>query len=134
MLLCLRVGLWVIIECIIMKTICIKRIYDEPSDKDGYRVLVDRLWPRGVSKTIAHLDEWDKELAPSTELRKWFDHKAERFDEFAKLYKKELQVKEKELNQLRVVAKSKPVTLLYAAKSPTINHAIILKNILMKKL
>lgn len=116
-----------------MNAIVIKRIYDEPSDNDGYRVLVDRLWPRGVSKIIAHLDEWNKEVAPSTELRKWFDHKAERFDEFAKLYRKELIIKEKELDRLRAIVKSKPVTLLYAAKNPKINHAIILKNVLTKR-
>lgn len=66
-----------------MKEIKLKRIYDDPSGDDGYRVLVDRLWPRGVSKEDAKLDEWDKELAPSTELRKWFGHKEERFKEFS---------------------------------------------------
>ncbi|HVA98505.1 MAG TPA: DUF488 domain-containing protein [Bacteroidia bacterium] len=116
-----------------MKPVKIKRIYDEPSDNDGYRVLVDRLWPRGVSKIVAHLDEWDKEVAPSTELRKWFDHKAERFDEFAKLYREELISKEKELDKLRAITKTKPITLLYAAKDSKVNHAIVLKNILTKK-
>ncbi len=114
-----------------MNAIAIKRIYDKPSDKDGYRVLVDRLWPRGVSKIIAHLDEWNKDIAPSTELRKWFDHKAERFDEFANLYQEELMTKKKELNRLRTIAKTKSVTLLYGAKDPEINHAAILRDILL---
>lgn len=116
-----------------MEAIKIKRIYDEPSKEDGYRVLVDRLWPRGVSKKAANLDEWNKEVAPSPELRKWFDHKEERFPEFARLYRKELKEKERTLNKLRQVAKKETVSLLYAAKNPEINHAIVLKNVLLKK-
>ena len=73
-----------------MNSINIKGIYNVPSNKDGYRVLVDRVWPCGISKKDANLDEWNKEIAPSTELRKWFDHKEERFDQFAQLYRKEL--------------------------------------------
>lgn len=115
-----------------MEKIKIKRIYDVPSDKDGYRVLIDRLWPRGVSKVIAHLDDWDKEVAPSTELRKWFDHKAERFEEFGLLYQEELALKKEELEKLRDISKTKPVTLVYAARDPKINHATILKDILLK--
>lgn len=116
-----------------MHTITIKRIYDEPSDNDGYRVLVDRLWPRGVSKIMAHLDDWNKEVAPSTELRKWFGHKAERFDEFATLYQEELMAKEGELNKLRAISKTEAITLLYGAKDSKINHAIILKNVLLMR-
>ena len=71
-------------------TFQIKRIYDDHSEDDGYRVLLDRLWPRGVSKEQAQLDEWCKEIAPSTELRKWFDHDPDKFDEFGKRYKKEI--------------------------------------------
>jgi len=115
-----------------MENIQIKRIYDEPSEDDGYRVLVDRLWPRGVSKASAHLDEWNKEVAPSTELRKWFDHKEERFNDFAILYQEELLVKEDELIKLREISKSENVTLLYGAKDPKINHAIVLKKVLLK--
>jgi len=115
-----------------MKTIDIKRIYDEPSDKDGYRVLVDRIWPRGISKKDANLDEWNKEIAPTTELRKWFDHKEDRFKEFAKLYQKELKAKEGELSRLRTIAKKNDITLLYGAKDPKINQAVILKNVLSK--
>lgn len=115
-----------------MKGIKLKRIYDEPSDGDGYRVLVDRLWPRGVSKEDAKLDEWDKEIAPSSELRKWFDHKEERFNEFSKRYREELKDKENDLDKLWGIAKSKTLTLLYAAKDPGINQAVVLKEVLLK--
>jgi uncharacterized protein YeaO (DUF488 family) len=114
-----------------MEGINIKRIYDEPTDSDGYRVLVDRLWPRGVSKKDARLDEWDKEIAPSPELRKWFDHKEERFQEFSRLYREELTAKPKELNRLKALAKREVVTLLYGAKDPAINHAVVLKKLLI---
>lgn len=116
-----------------MKSINIKRVYDDKSKDDGYRVLIDRLWPRGVSKEVAHFDEWLKELAPSTELRKWFDHKPERFEEFRKRYKKELQGHKDELDKLRIKAKSEKLTLLYAAKDTDMNNAVILKEVLEKK-
>ncbi len=115
-----------------MENIKIKRIYDEPTDDDGYRVLVDRLWPRGISKKDAKLDEWNKEIAPSPELRKWFDHKEERFQEFKCLYGEELTAKPKELNRLKTLAKREVVTLLYGAKEPAINHAVVLKELLIK--
>jgi len=115
-----------------MEQIKIKRIYDEASDDDGYRVLVDRLWPRGISKKAAKLDEWNKEIAPSPELRKWFDHQEARFDEFARLYRKELKGKEDTLNELRQLAKNETVSLLYASKNTEINHAVVLKNVLLK--
>jgi uncharacterized protein YeaO (DUF488 family) len=115
-----------------MKGIKIKRIYDEPSSGDGYRVLVDRLWPRGVSKEDAKLDQWDKEIAPSSELRKWFDHKEERFNEFSKRYREELKDKEPDWDKLREIAKKGTLTLLYAAKDPEINQAVVLKEVLSK--
>lgn len=114
-----------------MKTIQIKRVYDDKSKDDGYRVFVDRLWPRGVSKEDAHFDEWMKELAPSTELRKWFDHKPERFEEFRKRYKKELQEQKEALDKLRELAKSKKITLLFAAKDTEINNAIVIRDVLI---
>lgn len=110
-----------------------KRIYDEPADDDGYRVLVDRLWPRGVSKEDAQLDEWLKEIAPSTELRKWFDHDPDKFDEFKKRYEAELAEKE-EVLYLVEKASQQPVILLYAAKDETHNHAVVLKKILKNHL
>lgn len=115
-----------------MKAIIIKRIYDEPSDDDGYRVLVDRLWPRGVSKEKARLNEWNKDIAPSPELRKWFDHQEVRFEEFSRLYREELKQKETALNDLRKIAKKETVSLLYAAKSPKINQAVVLRDVLLK--
>lgn len=116
------------------KPICIKRIYDEPAENDGYRVLVDKLWPRGVTKLRANLDEWNKEVAPSTVLRKWFDHKEERFEEFSLRYQEELLLKKEELNRLRTIAERKPISLLYAAKNPKINHAVVLRNVLIERL
>lgn len=109
-----------------------KRIYDKPASSDGYRVLVDRLWPRGVRKETAALDGWSKDVAPSPELRKWFDHKPERFAEFAARYRAELD-ENPAVDQLKEVAKShKTVTLLYAAHDPEINHAVILQKFLSK--
>lgn len=107
----------------------IKRIYKDPSDEDGYRVLVDKLWPRGVSKKDAHLDEWNKDVTPSTELRKWFDHDPDKFDEFSQRYKGELTQKKKELHDLIERSGSK-LTLLYAAKDEVHNHAVVLKGFL----
>ena len=116
-----------------MKTIKIKRIYEDPSDDDGYRVLVDRLWPRGVSKEDAKLNSWVKEIAPSSELRKWFDHKQERFEEFERRYQEELKGKENELNELRNIADNQTLSLMYSAKNTEINQAVVLKGVLLKK-
>lgn len=104
----------------------IKRIYDEPQAADGYRILVDRLWPRGVSREQAQLNEWLKEAAPSPELRTWFGHKPERFDEFKARYQLELNTNPA-VEQLKTIIKThKSVTLLYAAHDPQINHAQVL--------
>ena len=113
-----------------MKTIQIKRIYEDAEATDGYRILVDRLWPRGVSKIRAKLDEWNKDVAPSTELRKWFHHSEQRFEEFEKLYREELKSKPEELNRIREVVKKQKVTLLFAARDLKINHAVVLQKIL----
>jgi uncharacterized protein YeaO (DUF488 family) len=115
-----------------MKTISIQRVYDNKKNDGTYRILVDRLWPRGIKKIDLHTDEWDKEIAPSPELRKWFDHKEERFEEFTKLYIQELKEKKEEVDRLRTIAKTKSLSLLYGAKDPEINHAVILKNYLLK--
>ena len=116
-----------------MKSISIKRIYDDATDKDGYRVLVDRLWPRGISKQDAKLDEWLQDIAPSTQLRKWFDHQEERFPEFSKRYKAELDLKKTEIEKLKAVAEKRPITLLYSAKNEEFNQAIVLRDYLTKK-
>jgi uncharacterized protein YeaO (DUF488 family) len=111
----------------------IKRIYDAPKRTDGYRVLVDRLWPRGVSKQKADVDAWLKELAPSPRLRVWFGHKAERFDEFAKRYQAEL-AESMPFAELKKGAKGKKtVTLLYAARDPQVNHARVLADFIRRK-
>lgn len=104
----------------------IKRIYDSPATTDGYRVLVDRLWPRGIRKDKAQLDEWLKGIAPSPELRTWFGHKPERFDEFKVRYDEELN-KNPSVGQLKEIIDShKEVTLLFAAKDLKVNHAQVL--------
>lgn len=108
----------------------IKRIYEDPSEDDGYRILVDRLWPRGVSKEDARLDEWLKEIAPSTELRKWFDHDPDKFEDFKKRYETELSEKKVLIDKLTIKAENQPITLLYAAKDETHNHALVLKQFL----
>ncbi|MCH2450773.1 MAG: DUF488 domain-containing protein [Gracilimonas sp.] len=113
-----------------VKSIQIKRIYEDASEKDGYRVLVDRLWPRGVSKEAAQLDEWNKKISPSPELRKWFDHDPEKFEEFKKRYKTELADREDVIDELFENADDHKLTLLYAAKDETHNHAIVLKEFL----
>ncbi len=114
----------------------IKRIYDPFQAGDGTRLLVDRLWPRGVSKEGARLDGWAKALAPSGGLRTWFGHKAENFAEFALLYRAELDAsKEAQAMAEQVILQSGEgmVTLLYGAKDPQINHAIVLKTYLEEK-
>lgn len=111
-------------------SVTIKRIYEQKSDADGKRVLVDRVWPRGVSKEQAALDDWAKEVAPSPELRKWFNHEKEKFEAFAKKYQNELQLYKENsaaFDKLVKEAVSEKVTLLYAAKNETYNHAVLLK-------
>lgn len=111
--------------------ITLKRIYDPYSSEDGYRVLVDRLWPRGVSKEKAYLDLWLKEIAPSTELRKWFGHDPKKWEDFEKRYKEELKSKEELIYQLKDLEKKhKHVTLLFGAKDIVHNEAIILQKML----
>jgi uncharacterized protein YeaO (DUF488 family) len=111
-----------------------KRVYDPPSHSDGYRILVDRLWPRGLKKENAALDEWAKELAPSDPLRKWFDHEAERWEEFSKKYQAELKAHDVLGEFIEKHKSKKLITLLYATKNSELTHAIILKRLLEKKL
>lgn len=110
----------------------IKRIYDLPSADDGLRILADRLWPRGITKERAKIDYWYKEIAPSNDLRKWFAHKEDRFKEFSNLYKEELKSQEKTLKEIKLLSTKKPVTLVYAAKNPQMNNAVVLKDVLDK--
>lgn len=110
----------------------VRRVYDTPAEDDGTRVLVDRIWPRGISKEKAHLDEWCKAVAPSTELRKWYNHDPDKFGEFKRRYSIELSgVEESEaLAHLRDLAGSRRVTLLTASKAVDISQAAVLAELL----
>jgi uncharacterized protein YeaO (DUF488 family) len=108
----------------------IKRIYDAPARSDGWRVLVDRIWPRGISKDSAAVDEWLREIAPSTELRKWFAHDPQRWTEFRRRYRAELRGRTSELNALRQRAARRRVTLLYGARDTQFNQAVVLEETL----
>lgn len=105
----------------------VKRIYDLPSPDDGKRILVDRLWPRGLKKEEADIDEWMKDIAPSAELRKWFSHDPSRWDEFRERYKKELRQKADLVERIKTLAKKGSVTLLFSAKDIEHNNAVALK-------
>jgi uncharacterized protein YeaO (DUF488 family) len=104
----------------------VKRIYDPVEPDDGYRVLIDHVWPRGVSRDRANLDAWLRELAPSDELRKWFDHIPERFDEFRARYRDELNDHREPVEDLRRRARKAPLTILYAARDREHNNAVVL--------
>lgn len=108
----------------------IKRAYDEPSQGDGKRVLVDRLWPRGLTKEKARIDEWFKELAPTTELRKWYSHDPAKWKEFKKRYRAELKGKEAILEGLKAQARKGTVTLVFSSRETELNNAEALKEIL----
>jgi uncharacterized protein YeaO (DUF488 family) len=110
-----------------------RRIYEKPSSTDGYRVLVDRLWPRGLSKDKASLDLWLKEIAPSTSLRKWFNHNPDKFEEFKDRYVQELKSNTDTCNLLLDKAYNHTITLLYAARNKTCNHAIVLQEFLSSR-
>jgi uncharacterized protein YeaO (DUF488 family) len=107
-----------------------KRVYDPVEPGDGYRVLIDHVWPRGVSRERAQLDEWARELAPSDELRKWFDHVPERFGEFRSRYRGELAVHRERIEELRRRASVGPLTVLYAARDQQHNNAVVLVEVL----
>lgn len=113
-------------------SIRVRRIYDEPEPEDGVRVLVDRLWPRGVTRDGARLDRWAKELAPSTELRRWYAHRPERFEGFARRYREELASPELQapLEELRGLAARGPLTLLTATRDVERSGARVLADVL----
>ena len=112
----------------------LKRIYEQFSDQDGFRVLVDKLWPRGLRKNEVRIDLWIKEIAPDDELRKWFSHDPEKWEEFRKCYLKELEQNEEHIQKLIGKAKETDLTLLYAAKNERFNNATVLKEYLESKL
>ncbi|HXZ60032.1 MAG TPA: DUF488 family protein [Steroidobacteraceae bacterium] len=110
----------------------IKRIYEEPEAHDGYRALIDRLWPRGISRERAALDAWLVELAPSSALRTWYRHDPKRWSEFARRYRAELRAHSEALAALRRRAERGRVTLLTATREPRLNHAVVLRAMLLK--
>lgn len=110
-----------------------RRIYDKPTKQDGTRILIDRIWPRGVSKEDARLDAWLKEIAPSTELRKWFDHDPNKWNRFKRSYFTELDNKDEALEKLEKIADGGRVTLVYSAKDTERNNAVALKEYIQKK-
>jgi uncharacterized protein YeaO (DUF488 family) len=112
----------------------LKRAYDPATPADGYRVLIDRLWPRGVSRERANLDAWEKELAPSTRLREWFGHEPGRFDEFRRRYIDELRSQRPALTALRRRARNGTVTLVYAASDEEHNDAVVVAEVLRRGL
>jgi uncharacterized protein YeaO (DUF488 family) len=109
----------------------LKRAYEPAAPEDGYRILIDRLWPRGVSKDKAALDDWMKEIAPSADLRKWFGHDPSRWREFQRRYRVELRAHTEELDRIRHLAKAGHVTLVYGAHDEQHNDAVVLQNVLL---
>ncbi|HEU5365663.1 MAG TPA: DUF488 domain-containing protein [Hanamia sp.] len=105
----------------------LKRVYEKPDPKDGFRILVDRLWPRGFTKEKAAADLWLKDIAPSTELRKWFNHDPEKWKEFQKKYQQELKENKEAITIIKEHLKQEPVTLIYAAKDEVHNEAQVIK-------
>jgi uncharacterized protein YeaO (DUF488 family) len=110
----------------------LKRAYESAAASDGYRVLIDRIWPRGITREHARLDEWARELAPSTELRRWFGHDPARFAEFRRRYTEELATQKTKLRELRRRAREGTVTLVYAARDTEHNDAVVLAEILRR--
>ena len=109
-----------------------KRVYEKAEASDGYRVLIDRLWPRGVSKERARIDEWARDLAPSSELRRWFGHDPDKFEEFRRRYLVELRAQKDKLADLRRRARSDRVTLVYGARDTEHNDAVVLVELLRR--
>src|SRR5262249_27507964 len=110
--------------------ICIKRAYDPPDHDDGLRILIDRLWPRGIAKSKLKLDAWPKHLSPSNALRKWYQHDPDKFAEFRKRYVTEREAKGEGLAELRAAVKGRTVTLLTATKELDLSHATVLRELL----
>lgn len=116
------------------EAIKLKRIYAPPADTDGTRLLVDGLWPRGLSKDRVALDAWLKDIAPSAELRQWFNHEPDRWEEFRKRYYVELQGKKDEVKLVLDYIKKGPLTLLYAARDDEHNNAVVLRDFLVERM
>jgi uncharacterized protein YeaO (DUF488 family) len=114
------------------RNVVVRRVYEDPERGDGTRVLVDRIWPRGLTKARAALDEWCKDVAPSAELRRWYGHEPGRFEDFGRRYRAELQDprRAEALAHLRWLAKGRPLTLLTATRQPEISEAAVLAELL----
>ena len=110
----------------------LKRAYEPPAADDGTRILIDRLWPRGVKKTDAAIDEWMKEIAPSSALRKWFGHEPGRWQEFRRRYQSEIRQHPEQFEQLRTLARHGPITLVFSARDEAHNDAVVLKDLLLE--
>ncbi|KGP89954.1 uroporphyrin-III methyltransferase [Pontibacillus chungwhensis BH030062] len=116
-------------------SVVLRRIYEEDEILGGHRVLIDRVWPRGISKEAAHLDEWIKEIAPSSSLRKWFNHDPDKFQTFKESYQREINENSEashKLNELKEIASDSRVVLLFGAKDKEHNHAVVLKEMIEK--
>jgi uncharacterized protein YeaO (DUF488 family) len=116
-----------------MEHIQIKRVYEPRAKMDGFRVLVDRVWPRGLSKSDAAVDLWMKDVAPSTELRKWFNHEPARWKIFQEKYRAELRQRSSELDKLKAHATKRRLTLIYSARDTKHNQALVLQHVLIAK-
>jgi uncharacterized protein YeaO (DUF488 family) len=114
-------------------SIAIKRAYDKPSSQDGMRILIDRLWPRGLSKAKLKINAWPRELTPSTDLRKWYGHEPARFAEFRRRYRAELAEHAKELAALRGTVKGRAATLITATREVDLSHAAVMREMLQGK-
>jgi uncharacterized protein YeaO (DUF488 family) len=114
-------------------SIAIKRAYDKPSPQDGVRILIDRLWPRGLSKAKLKIDAWPRELTPSTDLRKWYGHEPARFAEFRRRYRGELAEHAKELGALRAMVRGRAATLITATREVDLSHAAVMREIMQRK-
>lgn len=115
------------------ENIKLKRAYEPPAAGDGTRILVDRLWPRGVTKAAAAIDIWVKDIAPSTGLRQWFGHETDRWEEFRRRYVAELEQRPDRLTELRALARSGPITLVFGAHDQMHNDAVVLRKVLLNR-
>ena len=109
----------------------LKRAYEAASAADGHRILIDRLWPRGVKKADAAIDLWLKDIAPSTGLRKWFGHEPTRWEEFCRRYRAEVDNQQEQLAELRALAQRRPITLVYSARDELHNNGVVLRDIIL---
>jgi uncharacterized protein YeaO (DUF488 family) len=118
-------------KAILAESSKLKRAYEAPDAEDGMRILVDRLWPRGLKKAAAAIDLWAKDIAPSTELRQWFGHQTDRWDEFRRRYAAELERKTDLIEELRALARRGPITLVFSAHDAAHNDAVVLRTVLL---